>query len=329
MTGHATTTVDRGTGSPSWLQQYVGPLSVWLKRRWILPIATAVIGLAVVGAQVVPKDSDGNQAGWVTAILWILGSVAVILVFLDKLADSVEAADSRGKEESLEVRARRLLRASEESARNGVSDLNTMVEAAHEVAFLEGAARNTQMAALRKAMVEAAMKAVGPGSRATYYSLEGLAPSRRLVNPIHAVGYGRDDRPYRPFLEKEDAHLSLWQTLERSDTECRVESDDDEVVGLDWSRKSYKTFVNIPVRSRSIVFGMLSVNSAHREAIGQPQRATLIAMARTLALVESMIVGSRTASALDAAMSAPPNTLKGIEQLEKEAAEGSNGNGQY
>lgn len=310
-----------------WLLAYLGPLAQWLKQRWVLPIATFTVAIAVGSAALWPKEDGGAAPGWLVVTTWTLGTVTALLVLLDKLADELDRKTAEQIEADLKIRTDKILRAAEESARNSVSDLNSLIETAHEVAFLDGAARTNQMSNVRKALVQAAVNAIGPGSRATYYSLTGNGNARRLEQPLHAVGYGRDDRPYRPFLEEEDPQLSLWSALERSDTECRVIRDDEEVEGLDWSRKSYTAFVNIPVKARGLVFGMLSVNSAHRQAIAAPQRAVLIGMARLLALVEVMVLGSRTAASRDAEMSAPSDTLKGIEQIEWQGTsqEGSDG----
>lgn len=318
-TADAGATVEDSTPSnplDRWLMTYLGPLALWLKNAWLLAIPAMLASVGLVSVQWLARDDTGAALPAALPFSIALGVLVALLVLFDKFADRFERLKKAAAEQALRLRSDAILRASEEFARNSVSDLNTVIEAAHEVAFLEKAPRAVQMANLRRILVMSAAKSVGPGSRATYYTLDGERGHRILGAPIHAVEYGRDDRPDRPFLEAEDGELILWSTLERSDTEPPVYRKGDDLPGMDWSRKAYASFISVPVKAKNVVFGLLSVNSSSPDAIGAAQRATIIAMARTLALVESMDLGPRTAVSRQAAMSEGGDTLNGIEQLE-------------
>ncbi|MEV7757893.1 hypothetical protein AB0O16_07285 [Microbacterium sp. NPDC089180] len=299
-----------------WFVTYLGDLITWLKGSWVLSIASFVFTVLLVSVQAIPAEHLSGRRR--VAITIGLGALIAITVLIDKIADLIEKREKSRNEEDVQSRADRLLRASEEAARNSVSDLNALLETAHELAFLAGASRANQMTAVRKESVRSAAHALGPGARATYYTLEGAPGRRRLDHPVHAVSYGRDDRPDRPFVETDFPELNIWGALTRSDTEAQVFREPEHVPGLDWERKPYATFINIPVKAGPLVFGMLSANSAHPESVGEPQRAVLIGIARALALTESMILGSATASNQRDAMSAASDTLQGIEELERE-----------
>jgi len=236
---------------------YLGPLALWLKQTWILAIGAMLASIGLILIQWLARDEAGKPAELALPTSIALGALRAIIVLVDKFADRFERLTKEAVQRHSEDRSDDILRASEEFARNSVSDLNTVLETSHEIAFLEGAARSTQIRNLRKILVMSAAKSVGPGSRATYYTLSGSAGTRVLGEPIHAVEYGRDDRPDRPFLENEDPHLIVWETLERSDTEPPVYREGDELPGMDWRRKAYGSFVSVPVKAKGLVFGLL------------------------------------------------------------------------
>ena len=268
---------------PGWVVKFFGPLSSFLRRSFILTGLTLVSAVLVVG---IPQwfllKNGRTDPAWAPLSV-AAGIVIAVAVVLDRIADAYEKRIAAGT-----------LTGSEESAENTVTDLNTFISEALEVTFLEGNARMKHIKALRRILVLCAAKCVGPGSRATYYTLRVLPDKTRILGaPQHHCEYGRYDKPSRPFIETEDTDHSVWQIMDGPDQEPRVHSEGEEIYGLDWTRKKYKTFISVPVKAGEVQFGFLSVNNARVGAIGGPQQATILAMARIFALVLSNARGPR------------------------------------
>jgi hypothetical protein len=247
----------------------LGPLTLWLKQKFVLPVVTFIGAVVAVFAPLVLTD-----AGW--APLRILaGVLAAISIVADRLADTYE------KKLALIT-----FRESERSAEKAVDDLNILLSEAIESMFLEGSARVEAIKALRRTLARQAVSSIGEGSRASYYPLRrGEGGTRILDRPLHATAHGRFDKPDRPFVEAETPLHEVWRILDRADEEPEVRSAPEVVGGVDWNNKKYDTFYSVPVKANMVQLGFLSVNNAKVGAIGGPQRAVVLAMARTMALV--------------------------------------------
>lgn len=254
----------------------VGPLLSKLKRRQILTIVTFVGAVVAVLGPLIWGDVGWH---WLRIVAGIAAAVAIVA---DKLADRYD-----------QTVASLTFRESERSAEKAIDDLNVVLSEAIEIMFLSGRARDEAAKSLRRTIARQAASAVGDGSRATYYTMrrEG-GGSRILDSAVHGTEHGRYDRPDRPFIEREDPENTIWTLLDRADEEPEVCSAPETVYGIDWSKKKYDTFYTVPVKARSVQLGLLSVNNATAGAIGGPQRAVILAMARTMALVVSVIKGS-------------------------------------
>lgn len=249
----------------------LGPLVLWLRKRWVL---AAVTFLGSVVAVVGPFWLIDN--GWIPVRV-VAGSLAAVAIVVDRIADRYET---------------RLgditFRQSERSAEKAVDNVNIFVSEAIEAMFLEGVARTGAITALKRTLARCAAASIGDGSRASYYPMRRESGGSRILDkPSHATELGRWDRPDRPFVEKEDPDHEIWDLLERSDEEPEVRNNPELVYGVDWSKKKYDTFYSVPVKADTVQFGMLSVNNARVGAIGGPQRAAVLAMARIFALVIS------------------------------------------
>jgi len=267
----------------------IGPLAQVLKRSWILTAVTLVGTVAAIALPRIFVDPKSKSPeSWTTSWIVIAGIAVAVAVVLDKIAD---AYDARAAKESL--------RGSEDSAANAASDLNTFLVEALEVTFLEGAALKKSTETLGRLLTMTAAKSIGPGSRATYYTLtRDDAGMRTLGSPVHTTEYGRSDKPKRPFEESADPSHPIWRIMDGPDEEPEVTSAPDEVYGLDWSSKKYKTFLSVPVKANDVQFGMLSVNNSTVGSIGESQRAVILAMARAMALVVAMQHGPRVMTSL-------------------------------
>lgn len=253
----------------------IGPLLSFLKKKYIL-LAITFIGavVAVLGPLL------WGDIGW-HGFRIAAGVAAAIAIVADKMADSYDKTLST-----------LTFRESERSAEKAVDDLNVVLSEAIEVMFLTGAARNEAAKSLRRTIARQASSAIGDGSRATYYTLHRQAGGSRVLNDVvHAVQHGRYDKPERPFVESDDPNHTIWALLDRADEEPEIQIVDDEVYGLDWSKKKYKTFYTVPVKAKAVQLGVLSVNNSAPGAIGGPQRAVILAMARTMALVVASCKG--------------------------------------
>lgn len=255
----------------------IGPLTLKLKRWWVLPILALVGALAAVIGPIYLVDP-----GWA----WLritAGSVAALAILADRVADYFDKKT-----------AELTFRESERSAEKSVGALNVFLSEALEAMFLENVARTEAIKTLRRTIARTAAACVGDGSRASYYPLRRETGGTRILDrPFHATEYGRFDKPDRPFLESEDPDHEVWTVLDRADEEPEVRSDDEEVHGVDWSKKKYRTFYSVPVKANMVQLGFLSVNNSKVGAIGGPQRATVLAMARALALVMAAHKGPR------------------------------------
>jgi hypothetical protein len=211
------------------------------------------------------------------------GVLAALAIAADRIADTFE------KKQSTLV-----FRESERSAEKAVDDVNILLSEAIEATFLEGSARVEAIKALRRELARRAASCIGEMSRASYYPLRREpGGSRVLDRPLHATEHGRFDKPDRPFIESEDPDHDVWTILDRADEEPEIRSSPDEVGGVDWEKKKYKTFYSVPVKANMVQFGFLSVNNANIGSIGGPQRAAILAMARTMALVIAWQKGPR------------------------------------
>ncbi len=209
------------------------------------------------------------------------GVAAAAAIVADKLADKYDQLIASLK-----------FRLSEKSAEKAIDDLNVVLSEAIELAFLSGDARKQAALALRRTVARQAASAVGDGSRATYYTMRRETAGKRILgSAVHGTEHGRYDKPDRPFVEREDPEHTIWNLMDRADEEPEISNAPDEVYGVDWSRKKYKTFYTVPVKAKSVQLGLLSVNNKSVGAIGGPQRAAVLAMARTMALVIAMLKG--------------------------------------
>jgi len=233
------------------------------------------------------EEKTGETLDWVPTVVVAATITIAISVFLDRIADAHDKLLSANR-----------LRASESTAANSASDLNTFLVEAIAVSFLEGTARDKATETLARILTMCAAKSIGPGSRATYYRLEGNAPNRVLGTPVHTTEYGRYDKPKRPFIEQEDPDHPIWGILDGVDEEPEVTSYPTEVRGIEWERKKYRTFLSVPVKANDVAFGLLSVNNTDEGSIGEAQRAVVLAMARTMAVVLALQHGPRALSSL-------------------------------
>lgn len=211
---------------------------------------------------------------------WVvgLGLAAAVAVILDRVADHYEADLSAID-----------LQASEDTAENAVRDLNTFIDEARAISAHAPADRVIPLQTLRRFLTMCAAKSIGPGTRATYYTLTyALDGSRILGDPEHTCEYGRTDKPERPWIEAENPSHEIWRIMEGADEAPETRNYGDIIDGLDWERKPYRTFLSVPVKFRDVQFGLLSVNCSKDGAIVGSQRAAILAMARTMALTLAM-----------------------------------------
>ncbi|MET3452082.1 hypothetical protein [Curtobacterium sp. 1544] len=284
-----------------------GPFAQFLKRNWILPIVIFASATVALLATRVFLDGQGNfDPAWTP---WVVGFgiAAALAAILDKIADSFDKRN-----------ANRALEGSERTAENSVTDLNAFVAEAVEVSFLEGASRVNAIRGLRRSLVQFAAKSIGPGTRATYYTLDPTTPGARVLGDAqHAVEYGRHDKPPCPFVETESPDHDVWRILERPDEEPEVLNAPDAVQGVDWTRKPYKCFISVPVKAHGVQFGLLSVNNSEPQSIGGAQRETIITMARVMALALAMDLGPRVLTSREAEpqMSSVAGTLTAPQEM--------------
>lgn len=261
----------------------VGPLLSWLKRWQILLLVTFIGAVvAVLGPYIWGEDAWD----WLRITAGIAAAVAIVA---DKFADRFDGAVATAS-----------FRESERLAEKAVDDLNVVISEGIEVMFLQGSARTEAAKALRRTVARQAASAIGEKSRATYYTMRRESGGSRVLDEAVHGAIGRYDKPDRPFVESEDTEHSLWQLLDRADDEPEVHNAYDEVYGLDWDKKQYKTFYTVPVKAKRVQLGVLSVNNSIVGAIGGPQRAAVLAMARTMALVIAACRGPQFMNLQDA-----------------------------
>lgn len=252
----------------------VGMTATSLKKYWVL---TAVIGVGAVLTilrATLFVDEDGKPLPWSTPLVVSFGIAAAIAVVLDRVADSYDARVS-----SLEFQG------AEDTAENAVRDLNTFLGQALATSAYAPDERETHLKTLRQILVMCAAKSIGPGTRATYYTLSRDAQGNRtLGEPEHQCELGRSDKPDRPWIEAENPSHEIWKIMDGPDEEPKVRHHTEKIDGLNWERKQYDTFVSVPVKFKDQQFGLLSVNCSKDGAIAASQRAAILAMARTMAL---------------------------------------------
>lgn len=279
---------DERSGFTHGLLDIVGPLATRLKARFILPVAILVgtiLALLSTGLFAVNGAPNPGWRPWVITF----GVIAALAVILDKIADAYDSRDA-----DIEFKG------AEYTAQSSVSDLNAFLEEAIEIAFLEKGPRAYATQALRKRLVHFACKSIGPGSRATYYTLDPIEPGERVLgDPQHAVELGRRDKPARPFIERESPEHDVWAILDGADEAPDVKNAPEPVGDMSWERKPYDTFLTVPVKARGVQFGLLSVNNVEAESIGEAQRATIVAMARVMATVLAFTTGNRKLTTRD------------------------------
>lgn len=272
----------------------------WLsKHRNLLLLLTALGGIAAVvspwlwlnvhkGGEVVFLFS--NETWWYTfrVASIVIGVAAVLAVIADKVADGYDARV-----------AKLVVHEGEKAAEKSIDDLNVFLGEAIRTMFFTGRRQEDAIETLRRTMVTQSARSVGLGSRATCYNLHREPTDKRVLKEaVHGIEHPRRDKSNTPFFERLDPGLDIWRMLDREDDEPNVRSceDEDPVVGLDWSKKEYKTFLSVPIKAVNVQLGMLSVNNSELGSIGGPQRAVTLAMARTYALV---VAASKGAAAMN------------------------------
>lgn len=264
----------------------IGKLSRAAKKYWVLTGVVVLASALAVLHQLVFVDAEGKPLpGW-TPLVVVLGIAAALAVALDRVADAYDARESE-----LE------LAGAEDTAENAVRDLNTFLERAMATSEHSPETRASHLDTLRQILVMCAAKSIGPGTRATYYTLS-LADdgSRILGDPKHQCEYGRTDKPSRPWVEAENPSHEIWKIMDGPDEEPKVRHSYEVIDGLDWSKKQYDTFVSVPVKFEKNLYGLLSVNSSEDGSIAASQRAAILAMARTMALTMAMSSWGATAT---------------------------------
>jgi hypothetical protein len=264
------TGVNRDGGEIGPILHAVGPMLSYLRKKFVLVVLTFAGAVAAVIAPIFWATDPGWN--WLRITI---GGLAALAIVGDRMADRFE-----------QRLAALTFRESERSAEKAVDDLNVLLSEAIEVMFLTGASRTEAIRTLRRTVARQAASAIGDGSRATYYTLRRESGGTRILDqPKHGTEHGRFDVPNRPFVEKEDDLHDIWELMNRADEEPEIHSEPETIYGVDWARKRYKTFYTVPVKANAVQLGMLSVNNSKVGAIGGPQRAVLLAMARTMALV--------------------------------------------
>jgi hypothetical protein len=260
-----------------------------MKKYWILPLVMFVAALlAVLGPLVFVDDGGRRDPAWTPALV-VIGALGALAVILDRIADAYDKRE-----------ARETLAGTATIAHYAVVDLNTFLLRVHAVLPAEGEARAALLSELRNQAAASAAKSIGVGSRASYYTLSYDDNGMRILgDPVHAVEYGRNDKPDRPFVEAEDPTHPIWRVMDGPDESQEVQAAGESHPGLDWARKPYKTFVSFPVKAQGAAFGMLSVNNKVEGSIGEAQREVVLAIARSMAVVFAMEPGARRQQAAD------------------------------
>ncbi len=270
----------------------IGAVALDLRERNLL-IIVQFIAAATAPARAV---LIANGLGWVVdkdGVLigaWNLLDLAIpvaafliaITAVLDKIADRYdkrEAAVRVADEESQR-------RVAEETAAASVSALTVLMGSAIRAATRSGVAHATLVEELPQMLTQQAGKAIGVGTRATYYALSFDDRGKRVLsNPVHSTEFPRTDKPTRGFYESKQPNHSIWSIMDGADESPPVRHFPEEIDDLDWDTKEYKTFISVPVKTEKTQFGLLSVNNSQDGSIAMTQKFVILGMARAFALV--------------------------------------------
>lgn len=257
-----------------------------------------------------------NEAWWVTfrVASIVAGVLAVLSVIGDKMADAWEAEA-----------ASRTVHEGERAAEASILQLNVVLNEAIRTLNLTGKRQEDAVEALRRTIVNQAAQSVGDLTRATSYRLYREKTDLRVLKDAEHGVVGRRDKPNKPFYERLDPELEIWRMLDREDDEPDVRSYPEVIEGLDWEAKKdrYQTFFSVPVKAGNVQLGMLSVNNKVVGAIGGPQRAVILAMAKVLAMATAAAKGPKIMNELVAeqekrdglpGMSVPSDTVTASEE---------------
>ncbi|MFL0361344.1 hypothetical protein [Curtobacterium flaccumfaciens] len=288
-----------------------GPIASPLRKNFVLGLAILAGAVVAVAVPKIFVDKAGTPETWTTPVTITFGIVAAIAVLLDRIADSYDKRD-RNRE----------LSGSESTAEASVSELNSFLREAVEVTFLEGDARAAAMSGLKRNLVRFAANSIGPGSRATYYTLLDATPGARcLGDPQHATTVGRTDMPSRNWFETKNPTHEMWRILDAADSHPKIRNVPEAIGDTVWGEVPYDTFLTVPVKAHERVFGVVSVNNATAGAIGDAQRAVILAMARVMALTLAFDAGvtTMTSGSRDNITSAGTVTVRPDEENRSEA----------
>jgi hypothetical protein len=276
-----------------------GPLALPLRTRYILSVLIAVSAIVIAALPKIFTTDDGSPHAWTTPVIIVFAVVAALSVAIDRIGDDYQKRQSATAHvavvKAAQENAALEYEGSVATAERSVSELNIFLLEAIEVSFLEASSRSTEVLALRRHLARSAANAIGPNTRATYYTLLSRVPGNRILgDPQHGATVGRRDKPERPWREVENPDHDVWAILNAPDEHPDVHEAPDEVRGLNWELVRYDTFLTIPVKAHGVVFGLLSVNNASAGSIGEVQRSVILAMARVMALVLALDTGART-----------------------------------
>ena len=272
-------------------------------HRWVTLTFTLLGGVAAVASPFlwlnIPDPTTvgflnfTHEAWWVTfrVISIALGVLAVMSVLGDKVADAWEAQA-----------ASRTLQEGERAAEASILQLNVVLNEAIRTLNFTGKRQEDAVEALRRTVVNQAAQSVGDLTRATSYNLYREKGGKRVLRDAEHGVVGRRDKPNKPFYERLHPGLEIWRMLDREDDEPDVHSFPEVIEGLDWEAKKdrYRTFFSVPVKAGNVQFGMLSVNNKLVGAIGGPQRAVIIAMAKVLAMAKAAANGAKVINEMSA-----------------------------
>lgn len=259
----------------------VGPLAMWLKDRYILPIVSAAGALATVLLSTLAVDATGKPLPFV--VLWVV--ISACLIALSTILDTI--ADRYDK-----ILADMKLTISEDAAAVKVADLIKFIQKCALVSTKKNTARRVYIDVLPQFLVSAAASSFSGGTRATYYNLKGANGNRILGDPVHELQGGRMDQSETPFLEAESKENTIWRLLDRADTEPEIVEEPNDCDGVNWAKVKYKTYYTVPVKCGNRTYGILSVNSDVKGSISGSQQRAILGMARAYALTRSLAESS-------------------------------------
>ncbi|MBH0009568.1 hypothetical protein [Salinibacterium sp. SWN1162] len=274
------------------LMELLGAFSFRLREKHLLiivPLVAAV--LAPVRAMLISfsredvVDANGELIGWWGLFNFAIPVGAVLIavaVVLDKIADVYDKRSTALQVADVEAQRR----AAEDTAAASVSALAALMASTIRAATRSGVAHKTLVEELPQMLTLQAAKAVGTGTRATYFTLSYDEQGMRILSdPVHSTEFPRTDKPTRGFYESEQPGHSIWSVMNGADESPSVRHYPEEIDDLDWATKEYKTFISLPVKTEKTQFGMLSVNNAQDGSIATTQKFVILAMARAFALV--------------------------------------------